>query len=123
MHKHLFSFAVFCVLPIVHRESALPAAFSDNLCFVYWHINIYNSKPVWFPAQTERNIPERVHGLYHMEQELYSPCRITQTHWAEGHLVREELEQGSKKKVPQINGHWLKRSVLNIIFQPSSLKD
>lgn len=53
--------------------------FSHNLCFVYWHINIYNSKPVWFPAQTERSILERVQGLYHVDQGLYSPCRVKHT--------------------------------------------
>lgn len=53
--------------------------FSHNLGFVYWHINIYNSKPVWFPAQTEKNIPERVQGLYHMDQGLYSPCKVKHT--------------------------------------------
>lgn len=53
--------------------------FSHNLCFLYWHISIYNSKAVWFPAQTERNIPGRVQGLYHMDQTLYSPCRVKHT--------------------------------------------
>lgn len=50
--------------------------FSHNLCFVYWHINIYNSKPVWFPAQTERSILGRVQGLCHVDRGLYSPCRV-----------------------------------------------
>lgn len=53
---------------------------SHNLCFVYCHINIYNSKPLWFPAQTERDALREFSAFTIWIKGLCSP----DTHQAEG---------------------------------------
>lgn len=124
-----FFFWVFCFLPIVHSESAcpptphppprLPMLLTQALLCLLAH------KYLQFRASM---VPSTNRKEYSWESSVSLPYGSgallpmqTQTHWAEGHLVREWLEQDSKEKVLQINS--CVENVPNIIVQPSSLKD
>lgn len=124
-----FFFWVFCFLPIVHSKSAcpptphppprLPMLLTQALLCLLAH------KYLQFRASM---VPSTNRKEYSWESSVSLPYGSgallpmqSQTHWAEGHLVREWLEQGSKEKVLQVNS--CVENVPNIIVQPSSLKD
>lgn len=83
---------------------------SHNLCFVYCHINIYNSKALWLPAQTERDVPERVQCLHHMDQGALFP-RQSPAHPG---------LRGREGKVPQMKN--CEENLPKMKVQPSSWK-
>lgn len=109
-----FFFLVTLLCPALCPRGKCPPSClcsSHNLCFVYCHINIYNSKPLWFPAQTEGDVPQRAQCLQHLDQGALFP-RHGQTHPG---------LRGSEGEVPQMRN--CGENVQNMKVQASSWND